>query len=512
MPIDLPTEPPVVPYIAASARPLELSVGFETLRMRPVDETASESVGLVGVSYRQRIAPEWIAGLGFFGAVSGRRDGFLAWGLSGAWQRGYGPWQAEAGLFVGGGGGGPNWVGSGLMLRPHAELAYFWGDVGIGLGASHVRFPDGQVASSQIYGALKWRDSAYFGPSAGGPAAADAGLLAQAMPAEYAAIAGRYRMRNGAPGKGGVGNAADMRYAGFAWRRTLSEGVLGGQPYALLTAAGAAGGGYDGYAEVLGGAGLQWPVAGPSSLRLRAELAAGMAGAGAAVDTGGGLIAKASGGGAWQLGPRLSLSLMAGLLESRGHFKANELRLELAHTGWEAVPGARRPAAADAPAGLVWAPWEVSAAVVAQPRMPRLPRVGYADGRVEPVDVLALKGARELGGGWRAVGQVASAVHGDAGGYAAGTFGLGWLSAPLAAGGLRLGGEAQIGAAGGGLVSVSGGAVGQAQVQARYPLSRDWSVQLDAGALRSFKGALSTPLVGLSAVYSFSRLEAVASR
>ena len=509
MPVALPADPP--PYIVPAARPLELSIGFETLRMRPTDEPTSESVGIVGLSYRHHITPNWSGGVGFFGAVSGRRDGFLAWGLSGAYQREFGPWQTEAGLFVGGGGGGPTWVGSGLMLRPHAELAYFWGDVGVGLGVSHVRFPDGQVSSSQVYGALKWRGSGYFGPAGGGQAVSSDALLAQAMPAEYAAIGGVYRMRDGSAHKGGVGSTADLRYLGFAWRGLLSDTVWGAQPYALMSAAGAASGGYDGYAEVLGGLGLQLPL-GQSGLRLRAEAAAGVAGAGVAVDTGGGVIAKATGGASWQVGSNLSLGLMAGLLESRGHFKAREARFELAYTGWDVKPGASRPAGVAGPASLAWAPWEMSAGLVAQPRMPRLPRIGYADGRVEPVDVLALKLARELGGGWRAVGQVASAVHGDAGGYAAGNVGVGWLSAPLTSGGLRLGGEASVGAAGGGLVEVSGGALWQAQLQARYPLSRDWSLQADAGGLRTFKGSLSTPLVGLSAVYSFSRLEGLAAK
>jgi hypothetical protein len=497
--MDLPADPPS--YIVPVARPLEIGQSYETLRMRPLDEPASESIGIVGLSYRHRIAPDWVGGIGFFGSVSGRRDGFLAWGLSGAYQREFGPWQTEAGLFVGGGGGGPSWVGSGLMLRPYAEAAYFWGDVGIGLGVSHVRFPDGQVSSSQVYGALKWRSSGYFGPAGGGRAASGEALLAQAMPAEYAALAGNYRMRDGPPGKGGVGNAADMRYAGFTWRRALSGAALGGQPYALLATAGAASGGYDGYAEALAGVGLQWPLAWATGLRLRAEVAAGMAGAGVAVDTGGGLIAKATAGASWQIASRLSLGVMAGRLESRGRFKAGETRVELAYTGWEVTPGARRPAGVAAPGGLTWAPWEMSAGLVHQARMPR------ADGRIEALDVLALKLARELGGGWRAVGQAATAVHGDAGGYAAGTVGIGWLSAPLAAGGLRLGAEASAGAAGGGLVHVSGGAVWQGQLQARYPLARDWSLQADAGALRTVRGSLSTPLLALNAVYSFSRLE-----
>jgi hypothetical protein len=54
---------------------------------------------------------------------------------------------------------------------------------------------------------------------------------------------------------------------------------------------------------------------------------------------------------------------------------------------------------------------------------------------------------------------------------------------------------------------VGGGLIGQAQWQLRRSLSRDWSLQAEAGWLRSRQGTLSTPFAGLSAVYAFSRLQ-----
>ena len=77
----------------------------------------------------------------------------------------------------------------------------------------------------------------------------------------------------------------------------------------------------------------------------------------------------------------------------------------------------------------------------------------------------------------------------------------------LADTGWRLGAEASVGAAGGGAVKVGGGLVAQAQLQARYSLSPQWALQADAGWLRSRQGSLSSPLLGLSAVVSFSRLQ-----
>jgi len=121
--------------------------------------------------------------------------------------------------------------------------------------------------------------------------------------------------------------------------------------------------------------------------------------------------------------------------------------------------------------------------------------------------VLGLKLERELSPSWRWVGQAATGVGGQAGGYATGQLGLGWWAPPVGESGLRWGAEATLGAAGGGGVRVSGGLFAQGQVQARMPLSRDWSVQADAGWLRGVRGNWSSPLLGLSLVSSFSRLE-----
>jgi len=491
LPLDMPIEPP--------PRPVEISVSFETFKLPPVTSLPAGSVGMLGVSYRQQVTPNWLAGIAFYGAASGQRDGFLAWGLTGAYQQSWGAWTGEAGLFVGGGGGGPSWTGSGLMLRPHVEISRFWGDVGVGVGVSRINFPDGKDGGGHVYGALKWRTSGLFGPVDAGSVDFSEALASHAMPAEYAATAGSYRMRNGPPAKDGTGNSGDMHYAGFVYRRALTGHWLGAEPYALLSLVGSAGGGYEGYAEAMAGVGLQWSPSALPALRLRAEAAAGVGGAGFSVDTGGGLVAKLHAGASWALRPDLALGLMAGTLESRGNFKARDLRLELAFSGWEVVPGAQH-APGRGPQSLTWWPWEASAGVVHQRRMPR------SDGSVRALDVLALRFARGLGDGWQVLGQAATAVHGSAGGYASGTFGAGWMSAPLA-GGWQLGGEATVGAAGGGLVDMAGGAIWQVQAQARHPLTRDWSLQADAGLLRSWKAGVSTPVLGLIAVYSFSRLE-----
>ena len=60
----------------------------------------------------------------------------------------------------------------------------------------------------------------------------------------------------------------------------------------------------------------------------------------------------------------------------------------------------------------------------------------------------------------------------------------------------------------GGGVRTGGGLIAQAQWIGRYELSPSLALQLDAGWLRSPDGVLSTPMLALHTVYSFSRLQA----
>ena len=566
---DSPPQPPInlavpvlspVTAVPARSQVTAVPVGSQVTAVPVVVQLTAERVrvgaqqpmGLAGLHYLRPLGDaagdganaaagaQAYGGLSVFGATHGDRGGFFGWGISAGyrWQRG--PWSAEAGGFVGGGGGSPAWVGGGLMLRPHIAVAHAWGPLSLGLGLAQVWFPNGQVRSSQPQLSLSWADSAFIGPASGaGPLDRPAfnSLAVQALPTETAAVIGQYQMRGQPVRRDGTGSAPPLRYGGLVLRRALpaSLGGLGPvQPYWLLSAAGSLTSAYAGYAELLGGVGARWDLA-PSlglPLALRAEAALGSGGAGALADTGGGLLRRLAGGLTWQIGPQLSLSALGGRLASAGRFNPTETRFELAYRGWDGLPGAA-PWGGPPPVSLAWVPWQVSAGWA------QYPQVRRDDGRTAGLGVATLKLSRVLpgsgsGGGsdsrserrsdspsdspsdgpppgagatWRLVAQAAIATNGAAGGYATGQLGLGWLSAPLGASPWRVGAEATVGAAGGGSVRVGGGLIGQAQLQARYALSPQWALQADAGWLRSRHGALSTPLIGLSAVYSFSRLQ-----
>lgn len=497
---DAPPEPPL-----SYAVPVEVRLSTE--RLTVLD---SPRMGMTGLHYLRAITPQVFGGVSVFGATQGDRGGFFGWGLTGGYRVGDGPWQAEAGLFVGGAGGSPGWVGGGLMLRPHAEVSHRWGAFKLGLGASQVWFPNGSTRSTQPFASLGWTSDVLFGPAGGGASTAAVDWLGQGvsrvLPTETAGVLARYSLRRSAR-RDGSGAAPPLQVGGLTFRRALPGSVAGAQPYWLLGAAGGLTQDYAGYAELMGGLGLQAALPLGLPLSLRVEAALGSGGAGTALDTGGGLLRKLSAGLTWQVMPNLSLTALAGRVSSPGPFQAREARLELAWRGWDALPGdaghTATPDTGPAPATLGWAPWSLSAGWAHYSRMAR-------DHGSQPGVALALlKLERTLDPHWRLLGQAGIATHGGAGGYATGQLGLGWLTGRLADTGWRLGGEASVGAAGGGAVKVGGGLVVQAQLQARYSLRPQWALQADAGWLRSGRqGSLSSPLLGLSAVYSFSRLQA----
>jgi hypothetical protein len=47
----------------------------------------------------------------------------------------------------------------------------------------------------------------------------------------------------------------------------------------------------------------------------------------------------------------------------------------------------------------------------------------------------------------------------------------------------------------------------QGQLQARVPIAQDWSLQVEAGRLRTARAGTSAPFAGVSLVAGFSRLQ-----
>jgi hypothetical protein len=471
----------LMPAVAASqgtghelTTPLSMRLGFETVHL-----PEGEAMGLLGASMLFEVAPGWGFGPAVYGAASGQRGGLFVGGaeLQRRWR--FGERQLLAGLFAGGGGGAAAPVGGGLMLRPALTLLQDFGGWQAGLSWSNVRFPSGSIGSHQVGLAVGW-DGAFRHADVrrvGEPVSDDqrSGVGVDRL----LATATAYELRDGVTPERRIG-LVGARFERQAEGSTWSWGV---------ETAGAATGGAAGYMEILGS--LGWAVAplpnAAPGLRAGVRGALGLGGGGA-VPTGGGLIGKAG----LTLSARLSPSLSTGIEIGTLRTADTSLRAPVAQW-WLAIELEPPRGAAGT---LQRSEWTLS--------LQRYQRAQRRDGSERPLDTVGIKIDRYLGEHLYVSGQAHSAYAGGAGAYAIGLVGLGLATTPQQRG-WQAGAEALAGASGGGGVDTAGGALVQALLWAGWNASASSQWRVGAGALRSVRGDLSTPVFELAWSWHFAQ-------
>lgn len=442
---------------AAQTTPAALIAGFERTEL-----PGGEHMGLAQIAYLVEFAPGWRAGPALYGAATGHRGGLFTWGAEAQklWRFGE-RWQAVGGLYVGGGGGASAPVGGGLMLRPHADLLYGFDGWALGVSASQVRFPNGDIRSSQLGLVLSVDDRFEHGT----PGVAWRGGEASWLRVDRLVFGGGSYAEQ-APGDDSLG-IVSLR----------AEHDLGPVWIATAEAGAAVQGDGDGYAEFGAGLAALWPTPLPG-LRVGGRTMLGLGGGGA-VPTGGGIIGKAALLARWQVAGPWSLELEGGRVHafSGGDLDSNYAMLSLGRSF--GAPDAGAPAV------------ETEFALAAQSYDAQ-----RRDGSRRRLETVGLKISRAIDERWYVAGQAYGAVTGGAGAYSVGLVGLGarWPVSP----GWRVGAEALAGAAGGGGVESKGGAIVQPKVWVGTDVGRHGRLQLGAGYIRSLRGELSAPLVELS--------------
>ena len=248
----------------------------------------------------------------------------------------------------------------------------------------------------------------------------------------------------------------------------------------FLGADGAVSGG-DGYMHVIGGLRKLWPL-GPISLLGQSSVGFG---GGGDVDTGGGLIAGASGGITFPMGDNFDLDLTYGKMKSLSSgITGHRTQLSLSRV-FKRGPTRKNYGEHQQ--------WQVGLGISVQPPnnyyMKSQSNVGILPVMQESsVDYFISRKTYFTG-------NAQTTISGGVAGYAVGLLGLGhefnlgevWRLSP----------EVHIGAAGGGGVNVGKGLLGGARVEADYILNSDSSLSLGLGILRSFDGGLNVPIVQL---------------
>ena len=458
---------------------VDLRLGFESVKV-----PGRGQMGLAGMSYLVELRPGLCAGPAGYGAASGQNGGLFTIGAEAALcMQVSGPLSVEAGLYVGGGGGGNAPVGGGLMLRPHLDLLWDFGGWRAGLSYANVRFPSGQIDSNQFGLVLGMNADFTYLPS-GRETVPFPGLGRTGVGLDrLVALVGEYRPKAGSPTADGAGAQSRIGYVGALAERYFTPNVYGG-----FEANAAASGQAAGYAEFLATVGAEFPLA-ADRFRLGGRLALG-AGGGGGVQTGGGLLAKASLDAALRLAPDLSLNLEAGWAWApQGSFSSPfaslGLRLDLEHS--QGLP--TRQTLENWVAGVE-----------------TYQGAARTNGPPQNLQNVVFKFDRFISPALYLSGQVHSAYAGGAGAFAVALFGVGaqWRFAER----WLVGGELLAGAAGGGGVATGSGAIAQPMAYLGFDLGRAWSLRVGAGRVKSFDGPLDSTVLDLTLAFAYG----VASR
>lgn len=460
------------PLLAGDPQSLTLRT---TLRAESVRLPGNESMGLIGLSTTAQFGGFYL-GPGLYGAGRGERGGLFTFGVEGGYRaRPFPsiPMEVDAGLFIGGGGGAAAPQGGGLMLRPHAGLALALGRFRLGAELSEVRFPNGDISSTEAAISLAFTANRLWAPEWGGGFTGASrwegrSFAVDAVKVEPFASA---RTRSGTSQPG-------FDLAGFSFTSNLA-----GPFFRFASASGAARGNSPGYAQALTGIGLRARLLGPMDLELRAG--AGLGGGGD-VDTGGGFLlsgeaALAAHLGGWQASAGVGLlQAPGGSLKSRTYSLRVTRRFAIP-TPW---PGGEDLGAFDLAA------WRVGSGLLVYRRAQRQ---GGASGTMQ---MMTLRADRDLSRGFYLSAEAGSATGGGAGGYSSGLAGLGWQTPSLAH--QRLFFEAAAGAGGGGGIRTGGGLIVSLRGGWRTSLPLGLGLEASAGRVRAAHGdGLDTATYGL---------------
>ncbi len=455
-------------------KPAFARLGYETITL-PGDE----KMGLAGLSYLVQPTEGLCLGPAVYGAASGQRGGFFTIGAEAALcTRVYGPLNVLAGLYAGGGGGAAAPQGGGLMLRPHLDLMWDFGPLRAGLSWAKVYFPNGDIDSDQLGVVVDVPMSFGWLPAGQRSLASWGGQRGGMGFDRVLAVAGVYAPRGNSLGSSGAPLPSHIGYVGARAEAQLLPAL-----YVGLEANGAASGGVDGYAEILGTLGSDVAL-GDGGVRLGGRVALGMGGGGD-MPTGGGLLGKVAVDLSVPLSRDFSLGLEAGWAHApQGDFNAPFGSLAL-RWALDPLPGM-------APT-RVRQEWSAGAEMFFD--------AARKDGSERDMQSVNFKYARFIGPTMYLTGQVQSAYQGGAGGFSVGLFGIGgqWRSGD----GLLAGAEMLAGAAGGGGVDTGSGAVVKPMAYVGYELSPAASLRLGAGWIEAPNGQLSSPVLDLSVVFAF---------
>ncbi len=460
----------------------------------------NEAMGLLGFNYLLKPTRPFYFGLGIYGAVTGDRGGFFTGGLEAGLQYELlNNWIIDVGGFAGGGGGGAAPQGGGAMLRPHIDLYYKKNRYAVGLSYNQVNFPNGNIQSEQFGLVLETEFDTFLLPghfsNSGGSADIRASQISQANRTDrlFSPQLTFYHPRGSRKGRGDIIHDRAINVIGIRWRQRTGS-VLWNE----FETGGSWGGGTDGFAQVLFGKGLRFPLITRSYLVSGAML--GAAGGGN-VDTGGGVIVRAYAGIQYFLSKRWMLGLESGWTQAiDGEFAALTSVINIGYQYQVLFPNA---GSGDSYTVNNWARYRIRSGIQ---RYSHYQDNGRKDAALPGLDIdqTALKIDYFLSHNVFVSGQALAAYRGDVGGYAVGLVGVGFEQRLAQNNALNIGLELLVGAAGGGGVAVGDGSIVQPMLNFNALLKKHYYVGLGVGYIYAPTGDFRALVSDINVEYRFS--------
>lgn len=466
----------------------EYKFTYEKLELLP-----GEEMGLLGASTLFDLTPNWYGGASIYGAVEGERGGFFTLGVdSGLKTNLLNNIELRAGMFFGAGGGGGAPQGGGLMYRPYTELTYVKENASLGLGLSHIRFPNGDIEGTQLYLLASipmdgnYLRGHYFSKAFD---RAVEKLMNKSIKVSF--LAEHYEPSNTSLNTDSASKTMPYSLAGVELDVFQNK-----NRYNFFQLAGAGIGDADGYMEVLAGLGYQYQL-GSSPFFLDAKLGLGAAGGGR-VDTGGGLVYRAEGGLNAQLSEHFMMGVKTGIMNSfGGTFKSQSY---LATLGYTTAFNDTLFQSIDLQQAK---PFALSMRILNKSYLDS-DKLFKNAAKQKQVDLLGFALDSYINKNLYLTGQTFWAYDGEAGGYAEGIWGLGYHTNSYK--NISLYTEGLIGVGGGGGIKVGSGLFASFGTGMTYAIDNNLKVSVGLSHVRGKKSTFSTTGLAYGLSYDFSLL------
>jgi hypothetical protein len=383
------------------------------------------------------------------------------------------------------------------MIRPHLDLIYRGESSSVGLGVSYIRFPNGDIQSSQLGIVFETGFYSLFTPyDYQGNQFSDDWL---ALSSDKYTITPRnslfsVEMKYYLPTSDSLRLDAtsyenNIGLVGVKLRKQIENHQFWG-----VATHGAYAGGVDGYMQIVLDGGYSYDISEKATLSTALVVGAG---GGGKVDTGGGLLLGIDLAVDYQLASNLALGISIGYINApEGQFGAYSYTL----SGTVNYDALTINSVSD------YLPEHLFRGNVSVNNWRwRLAQQRYDFSDNRQVDLFAAMTEIDVDTYGYLTGQAYGAYDGGAGGYAVGLLGYG-LKYPVTGGRFSIIGEIAAGAAGGGGIDVGSGFVVQPMLAVSMKMTDAVGLQVGSGVFAAPKSDLSVKFVQISVNYSFGRV------